>query len=261
MNAELFNALEALTAEKGISREYMLEKIEAALTSAFRREVGGGENVRIVLDPVKRDMKVIRLMTIVEEVTDPTCEMTQEQALTAKAEKRAKGRSTKIGAIMEMEMNPKNFRRLSASAAKQVIIQGIREAEHSNIIREYEKKHEEVITAIVTKVDDNTGDVVVDTGTSEAVLLRSEQIPGDNFAVGDRLKVFVTEVHRDSHGPVVTLSRTHQGMIRRLMELELAVVKSCDAIYLLHGWEKSAGARAELRVALDHNLEIILERE
>ena len=247
MNAELFNALEALTAEKGISREYMLEKIEAALTSAFRREVGGGENVRIVLDPVKRDMKVIRLMTIVEEVTDPTSEMTQEQALTAKAEKRAKGRSTKIGAVMEMEMNPKNFRRLSAGAAKQVIIQGIREAERTNMVREYESKKEEVITALVDKIDPESGNVILNLGTSFATLLVAEQIPGERFEVGDHVKVVLTEVNAAAaRGPLVTISRSHPSLVRRLFELEIPEV--ADGTVEVKSVSREAGSRSKVAV-------------
>ena len=248
MNAELFNALEALTAEKGISREYMLEKIEAALTSAFRREVGGmGENVRVVLDPVKRDMKIIRLMTVVEEVTDPTCEMTQEQALTAKAEKRAKGRSTKIGAVMEMEMNPKNFRRLSAGAAKQVIIQGIREAERTNMVREYESKKEEVITAIVDKIDPESGNVILNLGTSFATLLVAEQIPGERFEVGDHVKVVLTEVNAAAaRGPLVTISRSHPSLVRRLFELEIPEV--ADGTVEVKSVSREAGSRSKVAV-------------
>ena len=247
MNAEFFNALEALTVEKGISREYMLEKIEAALTSAFRREVGGGDNVRIILDPVKRDLRVIRLMTVVEEVTDPTSEMTQEQAITAKAEKRAKGRSTKVGAVMEMEMNPKAFRRLSAGAAKQVIIQGIREAERTSMVREYESKKESVITAIVDKVDPESGNAVLNMGTGFATLLAAEQIPGESFEVGDHVKVVLTEIHSgEARGPLVTISRSHPSLVRRLFELEIPEV--ADGTVEVKSVSREAGSRSKIAV-------------
>ena len=247
MNAEFYNALDALEKEKGISKEYMLEKVEAALTSAFRREVGGGENVRIVLDPVKKDMKVIRLMTIVEEVTDPTSEMTQEQALTAKAEKRAKGRSTKIGAIIEMELNPKNFRRLSAQAAKQVIIQGIREAERTNMVREYESKKESVITATVDKIDPENGNAILNLGTGYATLPVAEQIPGETYEVGDRVKVILTEIHSgESHGPLVSISRSHPNLLRRLFELEIPEV--ADGTVEVKSVSREAGSRSKVAV-------------
>lgn len=238
MGAEIFAAVDILEATKGIPRAYMLEKIEAALVSAYKKE-SGAVNVRIALDGEKKTFRLYQQKTVVEVVEDEKEQISLEKA-------RAISRRYNVGDVVEFELKTKAFGRLSAQAAKQVIIQGIREAEHSNIVREYEKKHEEVITAIVTKVDDNTGDVVVDTGTSEAVLPRSEQIPGDNFAVGDRLKVFVTEVHRDSHGPVVTLSRTHQGMIRRLMELVVPEIQ--DGVVLLKGVAREAGSRTKVSV-------------
>lgn len=247
MNAEFFNALEALIAEKGISREYMMEKIEAALTSAFRREVGGGDNVRIVLDPVKRDLKVIRLMTIVEEVTDPTSEMTQEQALAAKAAKRAKGRSTKIGAVMEITMDPKSFRRLSAGAAKQVIIQGIREAERTNMVREYESKKESVITAIVDKIDPESGNVILNLGTGFATLPVAEQIPGEEFTVGGHVKVVLTEIHSgEARGPLVSISRSHPSLVRRLFELEIPEI--ADGTIEVKNVSREAGSRSKVAV-------------
>ncbi len=247
MNAEFYNALEALEKEKGISRDYMMEKVEAALTSAFRREVGG-ENVRIVLDPVKRDMRVIRLMTIVEEVTDPTTELTREQALTAKAEKRAKGRSTKVGAVIEFELNPKNFRRLSATAAKQVIIQAIREAERNNMVREYESKKENVITATVEKIDPENGNAVLNLGTGYATLMKAEQIPGEEYTVGQRVKVILTEIHSaETRGPVVSISRSHPNLLRRLFELEIPEVT--EGIVEVKSVAREAGSRAKIAVA------------
>lgn len=247
MNAEFYNALDALEKEKGISREYMLEKVEAALTSAFRREIGG-ENVRIVLDPQKKDMKVYRLMTIVEEVTDPTSELTREQALTAKAEKRAKGRSTKVGAVLEFELNPKNFRRLSATAAKQVLIQAIREAERTNMVREYESKKETVITATVDKVDPETGAAILNLGTGYASLPVTEQIPGEEYAVGDRVKVVLTEVHSgEARGPLVSISRSHPALVRRLFELEIPEV--ADGTVTVRSVSREAGSRSKVAVA------------
>lgn len=246
MNAEFFNALEALEKEKGISKEYMMEKVEAALTSAFRREVGG-DNVRIVLDPEKRDMKIIRQMTVVEEVTDPASQMTQEQAITARAEKRVKGRSTKVGAVLEMELNPKNFRRLSAQAAKQVIIQGIREAERTNMVKEYESKKETVITALVDKIDPENGNIILNMGTGFATLVKEEQIPGEEFAVGDRCKVILTEIHSaEARGPVVSVSRSHPNLVRRLFELEIPEI--ADGTVKIRNVAREAGSRTKISV-------------
>ena len=247
MNTEFFNALDALEKERGIAKEYVLEKVEAALTTAFRREVGASANVRIVLDPVKKDVRVIRLMTIVEEVTDPNCEMTQEQALTAKAEKRAKGRSTKVGAVIEMEMNPKAFRRLSATSARQMIIQGIREAERSNMVRDYESKKESVITATVDKIDPENGSVILAMGTGYATLPVSEQIPGETYEVGDRVKVVLTEIHSaEARGPVVSISRSHPSLVRRLFELEIP--ECASGVVEVKSVSREAGSRSKVAV-------------
>ncbi len=240
MGAEFFDALDMLEATKGIPKSYMLEKIEAALVSAYKKEEGS-TSVRIALDPEKKTVRMFAQKTVVEEIENDKEQITLEDA-------QAISRRYSLGDIVEFEVKPKTFGRLSAQTAKQVIIQGIREAEHSNIVREYDKKHEEVISATVTKVNDNTGDVVVDTGTSEAVLLRSEQLAADSFAVGDHLKVFVTEVNHDAEarGPVVTLSRTHPGLVKRMLEMIVPEIR--DGIVLIKGISREAGSRTKVAV-------------
>ncbi|MBQ8402733.1 MAG: transcription termination factor NusA, partial [Clostridia bacterium] len=129
-----------------------------------------------------------------------------------------------------------------------VIVQGIREAEKSNIIREYEKKREEVISAVVTKRDEGNGDVEVDTGTSTAWLRKDDQLPGEELHVGDRIRVFVTEVKRDTEaaGPLVTLSRTHPNMLRRMFEADIPEIQ--DGTVLLKGVAREAGSRSKIAV-------------
>ena len=239
MNAAFFDALDELEKLKGIPKEYMLEKVTAALTSAFKKETGS-DNVRILLDPVKKDVKVYRQRNVVEEVVDPRSDISLEDA-------KALSRRNVLGGIVENEVKTKDFGRLAAQAAKQVIIQGIREAETSNMIREYEKRREEVITATVTKTADDTGAIVIDTGTSEAVLVKNEQIPGEEFAVGDKIKVFVTEVKRPGdEGPIVTLSRTHPGLVRKLFELEVPEIQ--DGTVVIKGIAREAGSRSKIAV-------------
>jgi len=237
---ELFTAVDLLETTKGIPREYMMERIEAALTSAFKKELGTS-NVRILMDPEKKAVRMFQQKTVVEEVENDKEQISLEDA-------HAISRRYNLGDVVEFEVKPKTFGRLSAQTAKQVIIQGIREAEHSNIIREYDKKREEVISATVTKVNDNTGDVVVDTGTSEAVLLKAEQLPADSFAVGDHLKVFVTEVNHDpeKRGPVVTLSRTHPGLVKRLLEQEIPEIE--NGVVIIKGVAREAGSRTKVAV-------------
>lgn len=249
MNTEFFNALDLLEKEKGIPKDYMLERVEAALVSAFKREQGGNSNVKVVLDPAKKDMKVYALKDIVEVVEDPALQISLEDA------KKISKRSV-VGGVAEVKLDPKNFRRLSATTAKQVIIQGIREAERTIRVREYEDKKEEIISAVVQRTDAETGDVIVDTGTSIAKILKSELIPGERFADGSRIKVFVTEVRKESYGPLVTLSRTHPGMVKRLFEMEVPEIQ--DGTVIIKGVSREAGSRTKIAVmSRDENVDPI----
>ena len=238
MNAEFFTALELLEKEKGISMSYMIEKVEAALVSAYKKEYNQ-ENFRILIDPVKKDVKVYQQKTVVEQVTCPETEVCLEDA-------KLKSKRATIGSVLEYEVKTKEFRRLSAGAAKSVIIQGIREGERLAVQGAYKAKHEEIITATVNKVDTETGNVVLDTGTSRAVLRRSEQIPGETFRVDDQIKVFVMEVNEESKGPVVTLSRAHAGLVRRMFELEIPEI--ADGIVMVKGVAREAGSRTKISV-------------
>ncbi len=239
MNAEFFTALELLEKEKGIPADYMIEKIEAALVSAYKKEYGNNTNVRVLIDPVKKDVRVYQQKEVVEKVENPETQISLESA-------RALAKKNTLGSLVEIEVKTKNFRRLSAAAAKSVIIQGIREGERRAMQEAYETKHEEIITATVSKIDPETGNVVLDTGTSRAVLLRTEQIPGETFRVDDKIKVFVMEVNKESRGPLVTLSRVHAGLVRRMFELEIPEI--ADGIVLVKGVSREAGSRTKISV-------------
>ncbi len=246
---EFFEALELLEKSKGIPKEYMLERVEAALVSAYKREEGGSSNVRVVLDPEKKDVRVFQQKVVCETVED---EITQISLTDAKKISRKNG----IGDTVEIELKPKSFRRLSAQTAKQVIIQGIREAERGMMIHEYESKREEIVTATVIRTDEETGNVVVDTGTSRATLVKAEQIPGETFREGDHVKVFITEVKNELKGPMVTLSRTHPGLVRRLFELEVPEIQ--DGTVVIKGVTREAGSRSKISVlSRDENVDAI----
>lgn len=250
MNAKLFDALAELESAKGIPMEYMLEKIEGALQKAIEREVGATARTRIVLDPVKRDMKVYLQREVVEEVTDPICEISLEDAKT-------KSKRNKIGSIVEEKMAPDTFRRLSAAAGKQIIIQAVREAERNNMARAYEDKKEDLITATVFKVDDMTGDLTLETQNGMVRLPRALQLPTDDFKVGDRLKVYVSEVRSvDTRGPIVDLSRTHPGFVKRLFEMEIPEIQ--DGTVVIAGVSREAGSRSKIAVySTDPNVDPI----
>ena len=239
MNTEFFTALDLLEKEKGIPADYMIEKIEAALVSAYKKEYGNNTNVRVLIDPAKKDVRVYQQKEVVEEVENPETQISLEAA-------KAVAKKYKVGMIMETEVKTKNFRRLSAAAAKSVIIQGIREGERRAMQEAYENKHEEIITATVSKIDPDNGNVVLDTGTSRAVLLRSEQIPGETFRVDDKIKVFVMEVNKESRGPIVTLSRAHAGLVRRMFELEVPEIT--EGVVMIKGVSREAGVRSKVAV-------------
>ncbi|MBQ7315363.1 MAG: transcription termination/antitermination protein NusA [Clostridia bacterium] len=252
MNAEFFNALDLLEKEKGISKEYMIQKIELALANACRREVGAGTVIRVQLDPSKQDMRVFQQKTVVADgaVVDPDAEI-------ALSEAKAISRRHKLGGIMETELKTKNFCRLSAQAGKQMIIQAIRDAERERQTKEYESLREEVITAIVDKVDMTNGNLILDTGTGYATLLHSEQIPGETHEVGDRVKVFISEVKTgETRGPLVTLSRVHPNFVKRLFELEVPEIQ--DGTVLIRGVSRDAGSRTKIAVeSRDENVDAI----
>ena len=239
MNKEFFIALDLLEKEKGIPKDYMIEKIEAALLSAVKKEYGSSALMRVAIDPVKEDIKVYQQREVVEEVTNPQCQISLEEA-------KALSRRNTLGKMVENEVKPKNFRRLSAAAAKSVIIQGIREGERKAMQDAYESKREEIITATVSKIDSVNGNVVLETGTSHAVLMKNEQIPGESFTVGERIKVFVMEVNRELRGPLVTLSRVHPGLVRRMFELEIPEIQ--DGVVLVKGVSREAGSRTKIAV-------------
>ena len=252
MNAEFFNALDVIEMEKGIPKEYMLSKIEAALANACRKEVGPTAVVRVQLDPVKNDFRVFWQRTVVPEgeVEDVKTQISLPDA-------KAMSRRHKLGGVVEVELKTKTFRRLSAIAGKQMIIQAIRDAERERQTREYEEKKEEIITAIVDKVDTTSGNLILDTGTGYATLLKDEQIPGEIHEVGDRLKVFISEVKSgETRGPIVTLSRIHPNFIKRLFELEIPEIQ--DGTIVIKGVSREAGSRSKISVeSRDENVDAI----
>lgn len=239
MNAEFFTALELLEKEKGIPADYMIEKIEAALVSAYKKEYGNNTNVRVLIDPVKKDVKLYQQKEVVETVEDPETQMSLAEAKTI-------AKKYKLGSTVEIELKTKNFRRLSAAAAKSVIIQGIREGERKVAQEAYESKREEIVSAVVHRYDSETGNVIVDTGHGFAALPAAEQIPGELFHAGDEIKVFIQEVNRENRGPMVTISRVHPGLVRRMFELEIPEI--AEGVVMVKGVAREAGSRTKISV-------------
>jgi N utilization substance protein A len=244
MNAEFFVAIEDIEKEKGIPREYMFEKIQQAMLAAFRKDNPEyGENVEVVIDEAKKRIELVINKTIVEQVEDPTTEIDAESAM--KVSKRAKP-----GDVVQIQVEPKKFGRIAAQAAKQVIIQGIREAERGMIYDEFTSKEHEILTGVVSRIEPRTGGVSIKISSNseftEAMLPPSERIRTEELSEGDRIKVYVVEVRKSTRGPQVLISRTHPGLVKRLFELEVPEI--FDGTVEIKSIAREAGSRTKMAV-------------
>ena len=240
MNNELFDALDALEKEKGIPKDYMIEKVEAGLLTAYKKENNNETNVRVAIDTEKRTMKMFRQMTVVEEVEDPNCQISLEDA-------RERSKKAKVGDVQEYEFKPKNFGRIPAQTAKMVIIQAIREAERGMLIEEYEKKREGIVTGTVLIIERLTGNVILEfEDNTQATLVKNEQMPTDRFRVGDHVKVYVCEVKKETRNPTIVLSRTHPNFVKRLFENEVPELQ--DGTVIIQAVSREAGSRSKIAV-------------
>ena len=238
MNADIFNALELLEKE-GIPQSYMIEKIEQALTSAFKKEYGPTALMRVDMDMTKRKIKAFLQKEVVEVVEDPICQISLEEAKTI-------SKKYKLGMMVEKEVKTDAFRRTSAAAAKSVIIQGIREGKRQAMQEAYENKKEEIITVTVGKIDRENGDVMLELDQGTNWLPYAEQIPGEHLTVGQKIKVFLTEINHEAKGPVISLSRVHPKLVWRLFELEVPEIQ--DGIVIIRGVSREAGSRSKIAV-------------
>ncbi|NCB52493.1 MAG: transcription termination/antitermination protein NusA [Clostridia bacterium] len=244
MNADFFSAIEDIEKEKGIPRGYMFEKIEQAMLAAFRKDNPEyGENVQVILDEKKKRIDMVINKTVVEEVQDPTLEIDIETA--KKLIKRAD-----LGDEIAVPVETKKFGRIAAQAAKQVIIQGIREAERGIIFDEFTSKEHEILTGVVSRVEPRTGGVSIKISSNseftEAMLAPGERIKGEVLTEGDRIKVYVVEVRKSTRGPQVLISRTHPGLVKRMFELEVPEIFS--GTVEIKSIAREAGSRTKMAV-------------
>ena len=238
MDKEFFEALEELSIEKGISKEYLLDAIETALVTAYKKNFNSQENVKIVIDEEKASIKVYSLKEVVEEVMDPAIEV--ELSSVKKGRKKIK-----IGDIVEIEITPKDFGRISAQTAKQVIIQKIREAEREIVFTEYSDRQGEIVSGLIQRVDKNI--MIVDLGRIEGIMTTSEQIAGETYAVNDKIKAYVLEIQKNAKGvPQMLISRTHPGFVRRLFELEIPEIY--EGLIEIKNIVREAGSRTKIAV-------------
>ena len=231
------SAIKELGREKGIGEETLYDAIEAAILSAYKKNFGSGQNVRILLDKTKGDIKILARREIVEEVTDKNNHLSIENAL--KIDPRYE-----LGDIVETEIKIKDFGRLAAQNAKQVVVQRIREAERGKIFEEYYSRENDIVNGIVQRTDSKAA--YIELGKADAILSLNEQIPGETLQNGDRIKAYIIEVKKSTKNTQILLSRTHPGLLKRLFELEVPEIK--DGIVEIKAVSRESGIRSKISV-------------
>ena len=253
--SEIFAALALLEKERGIPQSFMLDKIIQALTTAYKRDHDGVENVIVDVDVEHQTLKMFVQKNVVaeEDYVDPDNEMLVDEAkrISAKYE---------VGDIINLPVDNVEFGRIAAGNGKQVIIQGLREAERGMVYDEFNSKKHEILTGVVTRIDPRNGNVSLRIGTgsesTEALLMAGEQVPGEELTEGMHVKVYVVEVRRSTRGPQVLISRTHPGLVKRLFELEVPEIY--DGTVEVRSIAREAGSRTKMAVwSNDENVDPI----
>ncbi len=237
-NNEFIDALDALSRERHIDREMLFTAIEQALVAAYKHNYAtGGGNVRVAIDRERGEVEVFARKSVVEEAGDPQSEISL-------AEARRINPAYGIGDLIEEKITPRQFGRIAAQTAKQVVVQKIREAERGGIYNEYIEKENEILTALVQRIEGR--DVYVELGRTEGVLDAAQQMPGETLKVNDRIKVYVLEVNKTSRGPQIMVSRIHSGLVKRLFEIEVPEIQS--GVVQIKSIAREAGSRTKMAV-------------
>lgn len=245
MNVDFMEALREIEREKGIPLEKLVEAIEAALISAYRKNFGSAQNVRVEIDRSTGEIKVLAQKTVVENVKDPREEISLEEA-------RRLNPRYELGD--KVEVTPRNFGRIAAQTAKQVVVQRIREAERNIIYDEFSGREQDIVTGVVRRTEMKT--VFIDLGRTEAILAPSEQVSTEVYRQGDRIKTYILEVRKTTKGPQILVSRTHPGLVRRLFELEVPEIH--DGIVEIKAVAREPGLRSKIAVySHDQNVDPI----
>lgn len=242
MNAEIFAALAQLEKERGIPQSYMIEKITQALVAAYKKDKDGYTD-NVFVEVKDDDMHMYVQKEVVDDVITPATEITLDAA-------RKISKTAQLGDLVNVDVQTKAFGRIAAQTAKQVIIQGIREAERSIIYDEFTSKEHEILTGVVSRIEPRTGGVSIKISSNseftEAMLSASERIKGEELHEGDRIKVYVVEVRKSTRGPQVLISRTHPGLVKRLFELEVPEI--FDGTVEIKSIAREAGSRTKMAV-------------
>ena len=252
---EIFAALAMLEKERGIPQTFMMDKIIQAISTAYKRDHNGVENVVVDVDEEHQTLKMYVQKNVVaeEDYVDPLNEMSEEEAKAISAK-------YQVGDVVNIPVDNTEFGRIAAGNGKQVIIQGLREAERGMVYDEFNSKQHEILTGVVTRIDPRTGAVSLRIGTgtesTEALLLSGEQVPGEELVEGQHVKVYVVDVRRSTRGPQILISRTHPGLVKRLFELEVPEIY--DGTVEVKSIAREAGSRTKMAVwSADENVDPI----
>ncbi|HOA96341.1 MAG TPA: transcription termination factor NusA [Acetivibrio saccincola] len=237
MSADLIHALEQLEKEKGIDKETLIEAIEAALISAYKRNFGSSQNVRVLIDRNSGEFKVFALKKVTQSPKNINFDISIEEAKKINPD-------FEEDDVVEIEVTPRKFGRIAAQTAKQVVVQRIREAERGIIFDEFANKEGEIVTGIVQRTERRN--VIIDLGRAEAILAPSEQVPGEEYKFNDRIKTYIIEVKKTTKGPQIMVSRTHPGLVKRLFELEVPEIY--EGIVELKSISREPGSRTKVAV-------------
>lgn len=237
-NRELIEALDQIEKEKEISKDIILEAIENSLLAACKNHFGKSDNIKVIIDRETGEVRVYAVKDIVEFVEDPTLEMSIDQAKEFFPDK-------EIGDKVDVVVTPRNFGRIAAQKAKQVVVQKIREEERKVIYNQYYEKERDIITGIVQRIVN--GNISVNLGKIDTVLMENEQVKTEHFRPTDRIKLYVVEVKDTTKGPRITVSRTHPELVKRLFEYEVAEVQ--DGTVEIKGIAREAGSRTKMAVS------------
>ncbi len=241
MNVEFIEALKELEKGKGISMDVLLEAIEAALISAYKKNFGSSQNVRVEINRDTGEIHVYNRRMVAEEVEDARAEVSLSEA-------RRSNPAYEIGDVLETEVTPRTFGRIAAQTAKQVVVQRIREAERTIIYDEFVNREGDIVTGIIQRHE--MKNVFIDLGKTEAVLLPAEQIAREQYNQGERIKTYIVEVKKTTKGPQILVSRTHPGLLKRLFELEVPEIH--DGVVEIKSVAREAGARSKIAVSSKH---------
>lgn len=240
INKDLFAALDELEANKGIKKEFFLETLEAALAAAYKKNYGEARSIEVKITPEKNKIEFFAYKTVVETVEDPDTQVSLEDAQQLK-------KSIKLGDTLKEEITPKDFGRIAAGTAKQVIVQKLREAERSMAFGELENKVDSIINGVVRRVDGDAVYVELSGTTIEGVMMTSDQIPNEKYAVGARIKVYVKKLREGFNGVQAIVSRAVPNFVKKLFEAEVPEIAS--GVVEIKGVVREAGYRTKIAIA------------